>query len=282
MLSLVALDGSLVDAVTFRATHGGAESNACVELVRLGTTAAWVSRLGADSAGDRIATSLRDAGVDLSWATVDDVRPTGVMLRDTRGGVRYLRAGSAASALSPTDLAGVPVEEAAVVFTTGITPLLGRGPGRAVRELLRRATGLRAFDVNLRRGLWGSDRSPALLAPLLSSCDVVFGGLHEFALFSEEGSAEAVARAIAGRGPSEVVVKRGAEGAGALDGNGRWHECPSPPVEEVDPVGAGDAFDAGYLAARLRGAEVPEAVRAGAESGAAVAASLGDTLAPGP
>jgi 2-dehydro-3-deoxygluconokinase len=44
----------------------------------------------------------------------------------------------------------------------------------------------------------------------------------------------------------------------------------------VDPVGAGDAFDAGYIHARLSGAAVPEALREGARCGAAVAATIGD------
>ena len=84
------------------------------------------------------------------------------MLRDTVGAVRYYRAGSAASALSPEDLEEVPIEDARAVFTTGITPLLGRDPGRAVRALFRRAGGMRVLDLNLRPNLWGSHRERCL------------------------------------------------------------------------------------------------------------------------
>jgi 2-dehydro-3-deoxygluconokinase len=276
MLSLVAVDGSLADASTFHATHGGAESNTCQELVRCGVRASWVSRLGDDPAGDRIVASLVSAGVDLSWVIRDATRPTGLMLRDTRGGVRYQRAGSAASRLSPEDLRDVPVEDARAVFTSAITPLLGRGPGETARELLRRAHGLRALDLNLRDGLWGSGRAAALIRPLLRSCDVAFGGVAELQAFADGATPAELARAMTRFGPAEVVVKRGREGAGALDPEGRWHEVPPVRVIEVDPVGAGDAFDAGYLAARLAGAEIAEALRAGAASGAAVAASIGD------
>jgi len=66
-------------------THGGAESNACVALVRLGFGAAWVSRLGTDDAGDRVLEELRACGVDLRWVRRDPQRPTGWMFRDTRG-----------------------------------------------------------------------------------------------------------------------------------------------------------------------------------------------------
>ena len=276
MFSLVALDGSLDEATTFRATHGGAESNTCVALTRLGRSAAWVSRLGSDPPGDRILAALGDERVGLSWVTRDPDRPTGVMLRDTVGTVRYYRTGSAAGALSPVDLEEVPVEDARAVFATGITPLLGPDPGRAIRELFRRARGMRVLDLNLRQGLWGSDRTVTLIAPLLGSCDLVLGGVDELRAFEDARTIQELARAFARRGPREIVVKGGKSGAGALDPEGRWHEVAPAPVEDVDPVGAGDAFDAGYLHARLHDADVPEALLEGARCGAAVAATVGD------
>jgi 2-dehydro-3-deoxygluconokinase len=276
MLSLVALDGPLDEATSFHATHGGAESNLCVALRRLGRSAAWVSRLGTDPSGDRILAALGAEGVQLSWVRRDPERPTGLMLRDTVGSVRYCRTGSAASALSPADLEDVPVEDARAVFGTGITPLLGRDPGRAIRALFHRARGTRVLDLNLRQGLWGSDRTVALIEPLLRSCEVLLGGIEEIRAFEDAATVEDVARALARRGPREVVVKGGRSGAGALDPKGRWHEVAPEPVEDVDPVGAGDAFDAGYLHARLNDADVPEALLEGARCGAAVAAMVGD------
>jgi 2-dehydro-3-deoxygluconokinase len=226
--------------------------------------------------GDRILAALRAEGVDLSWVTRDPGRPTGLMLRDLVGGVRYQRAGSAASALAPGDLDGVPVEDARAVFATGITVMLGRDPGRTVSELLRRARGRRVLDLNLRHGLWGSDRAVALIEPLLPTCDLLFGGVDEVRAFEEGSDPEALARAVARRGPLEVVVKRGRQGAGALDPEGRWYEVAPRPVPDVDPVGAGDAFDAGYLHARLDGADVQEALIEGAHRGASVAGTIGD------
>jgi 2-dehydro-3-deoxygluconokinase len=142
--------------------------------------------------------------------------------------------------------------------------------------LLRRARGTRVLDLNLRRGLWGSDRAVALIAPLLRSCDLVLGGIDEFRAFEEQSTPQRLAEAIALRGPREVVVKGGRSGAGALDPDGRWHQVAPAPVPDVDPVGAGDAFDAGYLHARLDGADVPEALLEGARCGAAVASTIGD------
>src|SRR5262245_46364954 len=144
MLSLVAVGVPLANAKELHVTHGGAESNTCIGLVRLGFRAAFVSRLGTGPAGDRIAEDLRDAGVDLRWVRRDPGRPTGLMLRETSGAPAwYHRVGSAASVLSPADLDGVPVEQARAVLVTGITAMLGEGPCSAAIELLERARLLR-------------------------------------------------------------------------------------------------------------------------------------------
>jgi len=277
MLSLIAVGVPLAEASELRVTHGGAESNTCVGLARLGLLAAWVSRLGRDQAGDRIASDLGREGVDLRWVRRDPERPTGLMLRGTSGDpARYERAGSAASALSASDLDGVPVEDARAVITTGITAMLGPGPQGAAIELLERARGLRVVDPNLRLGLWGSDRAGELVRPLLERADLVLGGETELAALVG-GSGRELAERCRDLGPSEVVLKLGADGAAAVDEDGKWVEVRPLAKAEVDPVGAGDAFDAGYVAARLWGASVDDALRQGARCGAGVAGTVGDT-----
>jgi len=272
---------SLVTATSFHATHGGAESNACAALARAGLRVAWVSRLGADHAGDRVRDALEREGVDMRWVIVDPTRPTGAMFRDRDGGLAYLRAGSAASALDAHDLDDVPIEDARAVLVTGITAMLGAGPQRAAIELLDRAAGIRMVDPNLRPGLWGTERAADLIRPLVRRCDVLIGGEHELAVIADGLGAESLARACAALGPTEVVVKRGAAGIAALGPDGVWREQPPVPVVEHDPVGAGDACNAAYLAARLDGADIEAALKAGAVAGAAAAGLLGDTgMAP--
>jgi 2-dehydro-3-deoxygluconokinase len=276
MLSLIAEDGTLQTATRFVATHGGAESNACVSLARAGLRVAWVSRLGTDVAGQRIRSALADAGVDLTWVIDDPDRPTGLMLRDARGGLQYVRAGSAASALHPSDLERVPIEQARAVLVTGITAMIGPDPRDAAIALLERSGGLRVVDPNLRPGLWGSDRARELVLPLIERCDVLVGGEEELRLFAD-GEGPSLATSCAALGPTEVVLTRGASGASALAPDGGWHEHPPERATERDPVGAGDAFTAAYLAARLDGGDVPSALKAGAVAGAYTASRVGDT-----
>ncbi len=77
------------------------------------------------------------------------------------------------------------------------------------------------------------------------------------------------------RGVREVVVKRGAAGAGVHTAAGRW-ETPAVPVTSIDTVGAGDAFTAGYLSALLDGEDVAGRLQRGALAGAFAVSTAGD------
>jgi len=245
--------------------HAGAESNTCVGLARLGHRVAWISRVGADSAGDRIVDALGAESVDTRWVGRDPQRPTGVMLKEPGEGVRYYRSGSAASAMGPEILDGVPVRDARAVLVTGVTALIGPQPHAAAPALLDAARGLRIVDPNLRDGLWGSERRVELIRPLIERCTLLLAGAAELE----------IARGTPSRKPREVVV-RGVTVVGTL-ANGTWHEAPIQRHAVVDAIGAGDAFNAGYISARLRGQSIDEALRLAIRCGEAVTASASDT-----
>jgi 2-dehydro-3-deoxygluconokinase len=104
--------------------------------------------------------------------------------------------------------------------------------------------------------------------------DLLFIGDEEAsALWGRED--ENFVRELAASGPREVVLKRGGEGSLAFIDE-RVVTQPAFPVEEVDPVGAGDAFDAGYLAGHLWGLTPEERLRVANAMGALSVATLGD------
>jgi 2-dehydro-3-deoxygluconokinase len=267
---------SLREAERVLVDHAGAESNTCVGLARLGLKAAWVSRLGVDPAGDRIIDALEAEGVGVAWVRRDPLRPSGLMIKE-RGTVRYYRTGSAASALSPEDLDPVPMASARAVLVTGVTALIGADPHAAGLALLSRATGLRIVDPNLRLGLWGSDRRAELVRAFVDRADVVLGGAAELRELVMDADDETVARRTAERGPREVIV-RGKRAVGVLR-DGLWRTIDVVRSEAVDPIGAGDAFNAGYLSVRLRDGSIDDALRAGVRCGAAVTTAPSDTSA---
>src|SRR6476659_9427693 len=95
MLALAPEAGfSIRNAPALLVDHAGAESNTCVGLARLGLRVAWISRLGADAAGDRILGALDAEGIETRWVERDPHRPTGLMIKQPGVGVRYYRSES--------------------------------------------------------------------------------------------------------------------------------------------------------------------------------------------
>ena len=178
--------------------------------------------------------------------------------------VTYYRRGYAGSRLEPADLDEELLAGARILHVTGIllalSPTTRASLWRAV-ELARRHGVLVSFDLNYRAALWGPEEAGVELAAMAERADFVFAGEEELALIAKGRSEAATAAALLNAGVGEVVVKRGSAGATVLDGLGA-HDEAAVPVRCLDPVGAGDAFVAGYLAGvleELPGARAPPA-----------------------
>jgi 2-dehydro-3-deoxygluconokinase len=268
---------SLSDSSSLVVDHGGAESNTCVGLSRLGFQVAWISKLGADPLGDRVLNELEHEGIDTRWVVRDESRPTGVMVKDpVNRRVHYYRAGSAASTLHPQDLEGVPVRDARAVLVTGITALIGADPQAAAIGLLDAGRGLRIVDPNLRGGLWGSERRAELVLPLIERADLVLAGDQELGEIFGPAEPGELARRCAQAGPREVVVRCDHK-VGAWQADRGWTELQIQREHSPDPMGAGDAFNAGYIAGCLERRKVEDSLRLAIRCGRAVATSAGDT-----
>jgi 2-dehydro-3-deoxygluconokinase len=245
-------------ARTFARSIAGAESNVAIGLARLGRRAGWFGRVGDDPLGHALLDTLRGEGVDTSRAVVDADGPTGVLIRDRpterRIDVLYYRAGSAGGRLAAADVDADYVVGADLLHVTGITPALGDGPRAATRravEVAREHGVAVSFDPNLRTKLWDAEEAARVLVQLVDA-DVVLAGLEEAEALSGRAGAEAAAGWFLDGGADLVVVKLGVDGAWATDGERSW-AAPAHPVTVVDPVGAGDAFAAGFVYGLLDG-----------------------------
>ena len=256
-MGLVAAEGigSLEFARDFRFGIGGAESNVAIGVSRLGGPAAWLGRVGPDAAGDLIERRLRAEGVQTM--VIRDRAFTGLMVKHRRTAglvhVDYHRAGSAGSRLAPTDVPVDLLSSAGILHVTGITPALSDTARATVFHAVEtaRAAGVTvSVDINYRAKLWSRYDAAPVLRDLVSRADVVFAGPDEAALVL--GVTDAPAAGLAALGPTEVVIKDGPRGCtGLIDGE--RYAVRALAVTVVEPVGAGDAFVAGYLAERLAG-----------------------------
>ncbi|MFD6324504.1 sugar kinase [Streptomyces sp. NPDC058442] len=289
--------GPLADVPSFDRGIGGAESNVACALAAAGHSARWISRVGDDGFGDHLVETIGGYGVDVSHVRRDPARPTGIYFR-TAGDrstdaheVAYYRAGSAASAMSPSGVDLDAVRAARVLHLSGITPALSAD----CLDLMRVLTAphpdrpLISFDVNHRPALWCDGHGPEVLLELARGADIVFVGDDEARQAWGLHGARAVRDALPE--PEIVVVKQGKGGAVAFDKATDGLPCDDVDgtatfvraldVDVVAAVGAGDAFAAGFLSATLRGLPVRDRLRHGHLTAAAALTVPGD-LAPPP
>ncbi|HEY1379332.1 MAG TPA: sugar kinase [Gemmataceae bacterium] len=282
----------LEHAHAFDAEVGGAELNTAVGLVRLGRSAAWVSRLPDNPLGRWLAGKVREAGIGTAHVELADDGRLGLYFLEVGAAPRpssilYDRRDSSFSRLQPESIDWPAVLAGAKWFhVTGITPALGPGSAAATLEALRaaRAAGVRvSIDPNYRAKLWSVADARRWLEAALPLCDVLItgGGLagdvpDAEALFGVAvADAATVGRALAQRFGLKVVAVT------QRDSGRVWHNAFTAVavaggdvlttrtynVEVVDRLGAGDAFAAGLIHGLL-----DNDVQRGLDYGAAMAA----------
>jgi 2-dehydro-3-deoxygluconokinase len=284
VLLLAEQTGPMREATTFRRYIAGAESNLAIALSRLGHAAGWFSRVGDDEFGRAVVFRIRGEGVDTSHVMSDPGAPTGLVIRERReaGPIEqvYYRRGSAASRLSPADLDAAYLSGASFLHLTGITPALSpscRETVFAAAEMARAAGVKVVLDPNYRSKLWDPPEAREVLRTLASHCDILLPGMDEAQMMTGLSDPEMAARELQSLGPPLVVIKLGAQGALALDVAGHLTRAPAVQLERiVDPVGAGDAFAAGFLSGLLRGFGLAEALGLANRCGALAMMSPGD------
>ncbi|MCD6290646.1 MAG: sugar kinase [Anaerolineae bacterium] len=277
------MNGPLRYVDRYRRRAAGAESNVAIGVTRLGHTAGWISRVGDDEFGHYILASLRGEGVDVSQVQMDPDHPTAVMFRQ-RGlmghvEVIYYRHGSAASHLTPDDLDPDYFRDAQLLHLTGITPALSADCRAAVYraiELAREAGLTISFDPNLRLKLWPLAEARPVLRDLASRSDIVLTGLEEGEkIFGCQGE-EPLAAAVLNAGARVAVIKLGTRGAYLRSAESALRVPAYPVPRVVDPVGAGDGFDAGVLAGWLKGWSWRDSLQLGVLVGALAVTVPGD------
>ncbi len=265
-------------------TFAGAESNVAIGLARQGVPSALCSAVGTDWFGQAILRSLRAERVDSSLVAVDESARTGLMIKQpqvlSEPSVVYYRNDSAFAQNAASMADAVTFSAGGVLFVSGITPALRADIREAFARLLQRAAAQGVsvyFDINYRSKLWTWEEARAALKPLIGLCQAVFSSEAEAQSLMEVADGfVGAAEAILALGAEEVVIKRGPEGASYFRAGTRV-DAPAHQIPlVVDPIGAGDAFDAGFLAGRMKGYPLEKSLALGALMGAAACSFVGD------
>lgn len=230
-----------------------------------------LTRLGWDPFSPRMLAFMEENGLTTRYISLDPERSIGLYSIELHEGERsfaYWRGQSAARRLADDPEAlDAAVGAADMVHFSGITLAILPPEGRV--RLIDAVTRARArgaftsFDPNIRPVLWES--ADAMREVLMAAASAAAVALPSFddeeTWFGDRDIAACVAR-WTGAGAGEVVVKNGG-GTMMVAGAGDDRLIEVARVTPVDSTGAGDAFNAGYLSARLAGRTQSEAARAG-------------------
>ncbi|ULE31227.1 carbohydrate kinase [Mycobacterium sp. IDR2000157661] len=222
---------------------GGSPLNVAVGLARLGRGVDFLTHIGSDARGRRIANHVEQAGARLVKDSTDAARTsTALATLDENGSASY-------EFDVEWQLTGTPeVTPPLVVHTGSIATVLEPGC-LATAALLDtyHPSATVTFDPNVRQALIvDDDTARGRIDRLIERCDVVKASDEDLRWIDPDRSPEEVAQAWLALGPSIVAVTLGQRGAFALCAAGAVR-VPAFQVEVVDTVGAGDAFMAGLI-----------------------------------
>ena len=253
-------------APMFLQGFGGDSSNAVIAAARQGARAGYITRIGNDTFGDLFMALWEQESVDTQGVTRDPAAHTGVyfVTHGPQGhAFSYLRAGSAASRMTPQDLPVQLIQNCKWLHVSGISQ--GISPSAcdtvfAAIHAARDAGAKVSFDSNLRLKLWPLDRARAIIRETIRLAYLFLPSIEDARELSGIDEPDTILDWCFDNGASMTVLKLGSEGAlyGTAESRRR---IAGNRVKAVDATGAGDCFGGAMLARLVAGDTLPEAVR---------------------
>lgn len=247
----------------FAPVAGGSVFNTAIALGRLGAPSRFFTGLSTDLFGARLEEALAASHVDYALCARSD-RPTTlafVQLTDGHAKYAFYDENTAGRMITPADLpAPGALDGVEALFVGGIS-LVVEPCGAAYEALALRESGNRLvmIDPNIRPGFIKDEATyRARIDRMIAAADVVKVSDEDLHWIAGEGTLADLAGKLLAAGPRIICVTEGAKGVTAYM-EGRQHSVPANVVEVVDTVGAGDTFNAGFLAGLKRAGRLSKA-----------------------
>ena len=284
MVSFVPKNNNSVQYGTdFSMRIAGAESNTAIGVQKLGHSAGWISRVGKDDFGQFILRMIRAEGVDTSQVTMDKEHKTGIMFKATSPSketrVFYYRDSSAATYLEPALINESYIADTKILHMTGITPILSKSCYETLKYAIKAAKASRtliSFDPNIRFKLWKDQDYSNMMKEFISLSDILLIGLKEAEYLFHNDNIDTICKMMFSLYNLQyVAIKDGSNGALVADKE-HCHFIPAVNCKSIDPIGAGDAFNAGFLSGLLDNLDLYTCGRLGGIAGAYATTTWGD------
>lgn len=245
---------------------GGDTSNFAISAARQGASAGYISALGEDSHGQMLRALWDAEGVDHSHVRADLAAFTAIYFvthGPTGHQFSFMRAGSAASRMTPAGLPRAAIEAAQVLHLSGISLAISASACDTCYAAIdiARSAGVRvSFDTNLRLKLWPLDRARAVMSDVMRRCDICLPSLDDVATITGLQDPDALVDHCLALGAKIVALKLGERGAIVADARAR-HRLPPHRCKPVDATGAGDTFGGAFVARLIAGDDLLAAGR---------------------
>jgi ribokinase len=253
---------------------GGVGANCALAIAPWGIKVSLLGCVGQDRFGDLLLDTLRKTGVDVGSVQHSSRSLTGLLyINVTPDGQRtFFGSRGANQFMDPRKVPDRSLLSSTAAHLVGYS-FLNAGPEKMARQILRQFHS-RGKWVSFDVGMEPSKRIPQKILRLLPQVDLLFVSSEEAAILTGQSNARKSFLQFQRAGAKEIVMKLGKRGCLISDG-GILREIPSFAVRAVDSTGAGDAFTAVFLQARLRGWSTLEAAVAANAAGAAAACRVG-------
>lgn len=229
---------------------------------KLGHRSAIVGGVGNDDFGDLCINRLKEDGVDISWIKRSN-RPTGVaFVAYSENGDRKFIYHIRDSAASDTgDISIKELREVKMFHIMGCSIMVKKEMAEKIvkyAKTVKKSGGMVSFDPNIRVELMDMDYIRKMVEDVINLTDIILPGLKELKLLTNtEKKSDAVEKIL--KKAKILVLKQGKKGCEIFSSKQKKSIIvPSFQIREVDPTGAGDAFDAGFVCAYLEGKDLKD------------------------
>jgi 2-dehydro-3-deoxygluconokinase len=270
----------------YRQGFGGDTSNAAIAAARLGAKVGYVTLLGKDRFGDLFMDLWAREGVTTDHVGRHATAPTAVyIVNHTTAGhtFTYLRAGSAASRMTPADFPDASFQNTRFLHVSAVSQAISdtaRATAAYAIATAKRAGVRISYDTNLRLRLWPLEVAREVIAATAAGADILKTSIEDAETLTGLSEPGVVAEHYLSKGPELVLVTLGKDGALAATRRQQLRLA-AHAVAAVDATGAGDAF-AGAVLARLAAGDEPFVAARYANAAAALATTGYGAVAPLP